>query len=156
MSIRETIRPLIDLKIPYIMCFSLFMICAGLTLPRTSGELWTSSEFASLILFGEDYSLFYYFVLWLAVATSAIAFIMVYGIEYVSWPRLIPPTDIVYYEGPGYRSAHHGKGLKGSFPQKFGLSGKVFSANAVPTARKRALTVSKMEEIEMGNKQRVD
>lgn len=29
------------------MCFSLFMICAGLTLPRTSGELWTSSGFAS-------------------------------------------------------------------------------------------------------------
>ncbi|KAI9572765.1 SacI homology domain-containing protein [Boletus coccyginus] len=138
-SLLADTRPLVIRSIPYIMCFSLFMICAGLTLPRTS-----------------DYSLFYYFMLWLAVATSAIAFIMVYGIEYVSWPRLIPPTDIVYYEGPGYRSAHHGKGLKGSFPQKFGLSGKVFSANAVPTARKRALTVSKMEEIEMGNKQRVD
>lgn len=95
-------------------------------------------------------------MLWLVVAASAITFMMVYGIEYVSWPRLIPPTDVIYYEGPGFRSAHHGKGLKGSFAQKFGLSGKVFSANGVPTARKRALTVSKMEEIEAGNKQRVD
>lgn len=138
------------------MSFSLFMICAGLTLPRTSGELWPSRGSQVLILFGADYSLFYYFMLWLVVAVSAISFIMIYGIEYVSWPRLIPPTDIIYYEGPGYRSAHHGKGLKGSFAQKFGLSGKVFSANAVPIGRKRALTVSKMEEIEMGNKQRVD
>lgn len=28
-----------NIKVPYIMSFSLFMICAGLTLPRTSGEL---------------------------------------------------------------------------------------------------------------------
>lgn len=95
-------------------------------------------------------------MLWLVVATLAISFIMIYGIEYVSWPRLIPPTDVIYYEGPGFRSAHHGKGLKGPFAQRLGLSGKVFSANAAPTARKRALTVSKMEEIEMGTKQRVD
>lgn len=131
------------------------MICAGLTLPRTSGELLTSG----LAIFNPldtDYSLFYYFMLWLVVATLAMTLIMIYGIEYVSWPRLIPPTDIIYYEGPGFRSAHHGKGLKGSFAQKFGLSGKVFSANVAPIARKRALTVSKMEEIEMGTKQRVD
>lgn len=94
-------------------------------------------------------------MLWLVLATFAITFIMIYGIEYVSWPRLIPPTDIIYYEGPGFRSAHHGKGLKGSFVEKFGLSGKAFAVNAVPT-RKRALTASKMEEIEMGTKQRVD
>lgn len=95
-------------------------------------------------------------MLWLVVAALAITLIMVYGIEYVSWPRLIPPTDVIYYEGPGYRSGNHGKGLKGSFAQKFGLSGKVFSANAAPIARKRALTVNRMEEIEMGTKQRVD
>ncbi|KAF8446152.1 SacI homology domain-containing protein [Boletus edulis BED1] len=138
-SLLADTRPLVVRSVPYILSFSLFMICAGLTLPRTS-----------------DYSLFYYFMLWVTVAVATTTFMMIYGIEYVSWPRLIPPTDIIYYEGPGYRSGHHGKGLKGSFTQKFGLSGKVFYANAVPTARKRALTVSKMEEIEMGNKQRVD
>jgi hypothetical protein len=135
-SLLADTRPLIIRSLPYIMSFSLFMICAGLTLPRTS-----------------DYSLFYYFILWLLVAIFATTLMMIYGIEYVSWPRLIPPTDIIYYEGPGYRSGHHGKGLTGSFAQKLGLSGKVFSADAIPTARKRALTVSKIEE---GNKQRVD
>lgn len=38
---------------------------------------------------------------------------IVHGIEYVAWPRLNPLTDIIYYNGPGYRSAHHGKGLGG-------------------------------------------
>ena len=95
-------------------------------------------------------------MLWLVIANLALTFIMTFGIEYVSWPKLIPPTEIIYYEGPGFRSAHHGKGFQGSFAEKFGLSGKVFPENAVPTARKRTLTVSKMEEIEMGTKQRID
>lgn len=42
--------PLISAKVPYIMSFSLFMICAGLTLPRTSGELRTSSGLQVLIV----------------------------------------------------------------------------------------------------------
>jgi len=138
-SLLADTRPLVIRSLPYIVSFSLFMICAGLTLPRTS-----------------DYSLSYYFMLWLVVANLAITFIMIYGIEYVSWPRLIPPTEIIYYEGPGFRSAHHGKGFQGSFAEKFGLSGKVFPVNAAPTARRRTLTLSKMEEIEMGTKQRVD
>ncbi|KIK96513.1 hypothetical protein PAXRUDRAFT_825876 [Paxillus rubicundulus Ve08.2h10] len=131
-------RPLVVRSVPYIMSFSFFMICAGLTLPRTS-----------------DYSLSYYFMLWFIVAILAIAFIMTHGIEYVSWPRLIPPTDIIYYEGPGFRSGHHGKGLKGPLAQKFGFSGKVLPANGVPL-RKRALTLNKIEEIEMGTRKRVD
>lgn len=105
---------------------------------------------------GADYSLIYYFMLWVLIAIFAITFITIYGIEYVSWPRLIPPTDVIYYEGPGFRSANHGKGLKGSFAKKLSLAGKVFPENAGPLARNRGLTVTKMEEIEMGNKQRVD
>lgn len=89
-------RPLITRSMPAIASFSLFMICAGLTLPRSS-----------------DYSLFYYFLLWLTLFSMALAFITIHGIDYVAWPRLNPLTDIIYYNGPGFRSAHHGKGLKG-------------------------------------------
>jgi hypothetical protein len=60
-----------------------------------------------------DYSLFYYFMLWLTLFSMAFAFIIIHGIDYVAWPRLNPLTDIIYYNGPGFRSAHHGKGLKG-------------------------------------------
>ncbi|KAG6889374.1 hypothetical protein C0995_001439 [Termitomyces sp. Mi166 len=91
-------RPLIIRSIPAVASFSLFMIFAGLTLPRTS-----------------DYSLVYYFMLWFSLLTAALIFMLVHGIDYVSWPRLIPPTDIIYYNGPGYRSGNHGKGLQDNF-----------------------------------------
>ncbi|OJA20427.1 hypothetical protein AZE42_09470 [Rhizopogon vesiculosus] len=131
-------RPLITRSVPYILSFSLFMICAGLTLPRTS-----------------DYSLSYYFTLWFIIASLTIMFMMVHGIEYVSWPRLIPSTDVIYYEGPGFRSAHNGKGFTGSLGQKLDLSGQSdgFGARLLLNGRKRALTVNGMEE---GTKKRVD
>jgi len=123
-------RPLITRSMPLVACFSLFMICAGLTLPRSS-----------------DYSLVYYFLFWFIVLSLSLAFILMHGIDYVSWPQLIPPTNIIYYSGPGYRSGHHGKGIQGSFvklnlqPAKWLTRGRL-----------------KGEEIElgMGLKKRVD
>ncbi|KAJ7596640.1 SacI homology domain-containing protein [Mycena floridula] len=90
-------RPLVTRSIPLVASFSVFMILAGLTLPRTS-----------------DYSLSYYFLLWITLLTASLAFMMVNGVDYVAWPRLLPPTDIIYYNGPGHRSGHHGKGWSGS------------------------------------------
>ncbi|KAF8078309.1 SacI homology domain-containing protein [Lyophyllum atratum] len=107
-------RPLVTRSVPVIASFALFMICAGLTLPRTS-----------------DYSLFYYFLLWFSLLAVALLFILVHGIDYVSWPRLIPATDIIYYTGPGFRSGNHGKGLK----DNFGLAKR---ARWLGTARTRA------------------
>ncbi|KAG5353447.1 hypothetical protein C0989_006603 [Termitomyces sp. Mn162] len=78
-------RPIITRSVPVIALFSLFMICAGLTLPRT----------------------------------SAFIFMFIHGIDYVSWPRLIPLTDVIYYNGPGFRSGNHGKGLKDNFGPKW-------------------------------------
>lgn len=86
-------RPLLIRSMPATASFSLFMVCAGLTLPRTS-----------------DYSLFYYFLLWFSVLTASLTFMVFHGIEYVAWPRLQPLTSIIYYDGPGFRSAHNGKG----------------------------------------------
>ncbi|EKM83477.1 hypothetical protein AGABI1DRAFT_110130 [Agaricus bisporus var. burnettii JB137-S8] len=92
-------RPLITRSMPLIASFSLFMITAGLTLPRSS-----------------DYSLFYYFLLWFILLAIAVTFILVHGIDYVAWPKLNPPTDVIHYQGPGFRSAHHGKGIRGRSP----------------------------------------
>lgn len=76
-------------------------------------------------------------------------FIVIHGIDYVAWPRLNPPTDVIYYTGPGYRSGHHGKGLKGhaepSWKHSKGLAG----------GRRQAK--SNVEEVELGTiKKRVD
>ena len=71
-----------------------------------------------------------------------LAFILVHGVDYVSWPRLVPLTNIIYYNGPGYRSGHHGKGFAGNIgPAKWQTRGRV-----------------KSEEIELGvgMKKRVD
>ncbi|KDR84844.1 hypothetical protein GALMADRAFT_107223 [Galerina marginata CBS 339.88] len=125
-------RPLITRSMPAVASFSLFMICAGLTLPRTS-----------------DYSLFYYFLLWFTLFSVAMVFIMVHGIDYVAWPRLNPPTDIIYYNGPGYRSGHHGKGLNGKDEPAWKKT------KWVSTSAKRAK--ANIEEVELGTmKKRVD
>jgi len=94
-------------------------------------------------------------MLWFIITSLAIMFMMVHGIEYVSWPRLIPPRDAIHYEGPGFRSAHNGKGFISPLAQKLGLSGQLdgLGARILLNGRKRALTVNGMEE---GTKKRVD
>ncbi|KAF9458360.1 inositol/phosphatidylinositol phosphatase [Collybia nuda] len=122
-------RPLITRSMPVLASFSMFMICAGFTLPRSS-----------------DYSIIYYFIFWFSLFTVALLFILFHGIDYVSWPRLLPLTDVIFYSGPGFRSAHNGKGFKGGQGQT--ALGK----------QNRWLGVGKdPEEVEMGTmKKRTD
>jgi hypothetical protein len=131
---------------PYICAFSLFMILAGLTLPRTSRAFLLSSLSSSKLTGTADYSIIYYFLLWFLIVFFSFFYIRAHGVEYVSWPRLNPLDDVIYYDGPGFRSrkaptnsayqsaATHGR-LTTSKPQRIG-----------------------MEEIEMGHyaKQRTD
>ncbi|EMD41635.1 hypothetical protein CERSUDRAFT_128571 [Gelatoporia subvermispora B] len=131
-------RPLIIRAAPYAMNFSLFMICAGLTLPRTS-----------------EYSLFYYFLLWFAILALSLVFIFAHGIEYVNWPRLLPLTDIIYYEGPGFRSGHRGKGI--GLPVLDSVKNKAGAkAREIADGHRRAK--SKLWKLEAGakEKERVD
>jgi hypothetical protein len=90
-------------------------------------------------------------MLWFTFASLSLLFIFIHGIDYVSWPRLIPPTDVIYYNGPGFRSGNNGKGLGSSDVGK--LDSKA-SAKWLSTGRKR--TTSRVEEIELGTKTRVD
>ncbi|KAH8120657.1 SacI homology domain-containing protein [Phellopilus nigrolimitatus] len=91
-------RPLLIRSMPPLASLALFMICAGLTLPRTS-----------------DYSLTYWFLLWMSLLALALAFIFAHGVSYVSWPRLNPLTDVIEYNGPGFKGKRKGRGLGLSF-----------------------------------------
>ena len=71
----------------------------------------------------------------------SLAFIFVHGIDYVNWQRLQPLTDIIYYDGPGYRAGHHGKGLGLPALEKFKVADK---------DHRRARS-KKLDEIEMGS-----
>lgn len=95
-----------------------------------------------------DYSLFYYFLLWFTLVALSLTFIVVHGIDYVNWPRLLPLSDIVHYDGPGFRSGNHGKG--------FGIPALDPVLNEKLAARAHRRAGSKLEEIEMGTKSRVD
>lgn len=100
-------------------------------------------------MFALDYSLLYYFVLWISLALASFVFIMINGIDYVSWPRLIPSTDVIYYDGPGFRSGNNGKGFGGK-------AGRV-AAKTEWLSNKHMRGKSRTEEIELGNiKKRVD
>ncbi|KIJ45625.1 hypothetical protein M422DRAFT_166497 [Sphaerobolus stellatus SS14] len=115
-------RPFHVRSMPYILSFSIFMVFAGLTLPRTS-----------------DYSLVYYFTIWFSLIIFSLGFIFLHGISYVSWPRLNPPLEAIYYEGPGYRSGRRG-------------FGKIMNQAGTIPAKYRQRANSKTEEIEIGKK----
>jgi hypothetical protein len=97
-----------------------------------------------------DYSLIYYFALWFVLVILSTIFIIVHGLDYVAWPRLVPVTEAIHYNGPGFRSGRHGTG--------FGLDfGKLkSSANAQWVTRGLRRPDMQMEEIELGAKRHVD
>ncbi|KAF8649823.1 hypothetical protein AX16_005588 [Volvariella volvacea WC 439] len=133
-------RPLLIRSMPLVAWFSLFMICAGLTLPRSA-----------------DYSRLTFFLIWLIFLVVALTFILINGISYVAWPRLIPPTDIIYYQGPGHRSGYHGLGLKGAAEADKAEPAKSTKPLAGPRRSKSKRHA--VEELELGNinpKKRLD
>lgn len=79
----------------------------------------------------------------------SLVFIFVHGIEYVNWPRLLPLSDIIYYDGPGFRSGNKGKG--------FGIP--ALDPNRLPAAPRTMIHKrggSKLEEMEMGTVRKVE
>ncbi len=72
----------------------------------------------------------------------SLTFIAVHGIDYVSWPRLNPPTETIYYDGPGFRSGNHGKGIKGSGASETTLKRMKWASNGRPQGA--------FEELELG------
>jgi len=94
------------------------MILAGLILPRSSGasEIHVPlSAYCIHSLLILDYSLIYYFALWLTLAVLSTIFMFIHGLDYVPWPRLLPLTETIRYNGPGFRSGYYGTGFKVDF-----------------------------------------
>lgn len=116
---------------PLVASFSLFMITAGLTLPRSSGrdKVRINRQLVNIDSVLTDYSLFYYFLIWFMLLAISFVFISIHGIDYVAWPRLNPPTEAIYYDGPGFRSAHNGKGIKGSGASEVTLKRMKWASN---------------------------
>jgi hypothetical protein len=135
------------------LSFSLFMILAGLTLPRSSGASEINVPLSAhcihsfLIL---DYSLIYYFSLWFTLVVLSTIFMFIHGLDYVAWPRLLPLTETIHYSGPGFRSGHHGTGFDVDF------SKLKSSANAQWVTKGIRRSDMQMEEIELGSKRHVD
>lgn len=90
-------------------------------------------------------------MLWFTLFALALIFMIIHGVDYVSWPKLNPLTDVIYYNGPGYRSGHHGKGLGGPHGTLPGWKAKWLTPQ-VKRAHKLAV-----DEAELGTlKKRVD
>ncbi|QRW08596.1 recessive suppressor of Secretory defect protein [Ceratobasidium sp. AG-Ba] len=122
-------RPLLIRSMPHVAAFSIFMILAGLTLPRTS-----------------EYSLVYYNAIWFIFLVIATIFISIHGTAYVAWPRLNASAvrDVLMYDGPGYRSTQHGRGMGGTKGGKGGVR--------MGHAGSEKGSVGRMEEVEMGER----
>lgn len=129
---------------PYVLSFAIFMILAGLTLPRSSGLSLFSSISNQLTVHRADYSLKLYFMIWFSLAFATFVYIRAHGVEYVSWPRLKPLDDVIYYDGPGFRSR---KGPKHPLH---------LTTEGAQRGRLTAVRPYRVEEIEMGVKKRTD
>ena len=96
-----------------------------------------------------DYSLIYYFALWFTLVVLSTIFMFIHGLDYVAWPRLLPLTDIIHYNGAGFRSGHHGTG--------FGIDfNKLRSGANAQWVTRGIRSDMQMEEIELGAKRHVD
>ncbi|KAG8884578.1 hypothetical protein FRB97_003875 [Tulasnella sp. 331] len=130
-------RPLIVRSMPYVLLFSTLMITAALSLPRSSA-----------------YPLLYFIMFWAIVSALSLTYIFGHGVEYVAWPRLNPPVDALFYDGPGHKTGMHGRGKS---LNRLPLPSWV-KQNVLGTMKKMPV-LHKLEEIEMGTtaaKKRVD
>ncbi|KAG8746619.1 hypothetical protein FRC10_004221 [Ceratobasidium sp. 414] len=130
-------RSLLIRSMPHVAAFSIFMVLAGLTLPRTS-----------------EYSLVYYNALWMLFLVISVIFISIHGTAYVAWPRLNASAvrDVLMYDGPGYRSTQHGRGMGGAAKGSKGGGGGVRMGHVGSEKG----SIGRMEEVEMGERKRME
>jgi phosphatidylinositol 4-phosphatase len=92
-------------------------------------------------------SLLYYFLLWFTLLIGSTTFIFLHGTEYVSWPRLIPPVDVLMYTGPGYRARYDGTDV--------GVA-VIDEKKAKWLTQGRYRAEARIEEVEKGGRKRYD
>ena len=94
----------------------------------------------------------YYNALWALILLIATLFIRTHGTAYVAWPRLNASAvrDVLTYKGPGYRSKQHGRGTVG-----LGGKGKEGGVRMGHLGSGKG-SVGRMEEVEMGERKRIE
>ncbi|KAG8688950.1 hypothetical protein FRC08_011179 [Ceratobasidium sp. 394] len=83
-------------------------------------------------------------------------FISIHGTAYVAWPRLNASAvrDVLMYDGPGYRSTQHGRGMGGTV--KGGKAGGGGGGVRMGHVGSEKGSVGRMEEVEMGERKRME
>lgn len=93
-------RALFIRLLPYIWLLSITIVFVGLLFPSMlaplAGEGSKSSHTALIATFA-------------TIASVAFYGITQRGLQYVAWPTLNRPEDVMFYEGPGYSSGRHGR-----------------------------------------------
>lgn len=100
-------RALLVRAMPWIFLFALSMLFASLVLPRHTVAAVAGTDAAEMVHKGSSHRSF--FTLWLVVAVGSFHFMTSRGLDYVAWPTLNRPDDIIFYDGPGFKSGVHGR-----------------------------------------------
>ncbi|KAK0530681.1 Phosphoinositide phosphatase sac1 [Tilletia horrida] len=87
-------RAVVVRSMPLVLAFSLIMFICSLVVPRRK-EAISGTKLATF---------------WIVVASFALWYIVDRGLEYVAWPTLNRPNEVMYYDGPGYSSGRYGRG----------------------------------------------
>lgn len=105
-------RALFVRVLPYIWFLSIFFFLALFFVPLVSGAYSTIIQVSPFLLYFEDRFAPYgsaFAALALTVASLSFYAITERGIQYVAWPTLNYPENILTYSGPGYSSGRHGR-----------------------------------------------
>ena len=89
-------------------------------------------------------------MVWFVILGISAGFIFAHGMDYVAWPRLVSLTDVIFYEGPGYRSCKRRRVWNGR-----GKGGGL-KVGEVSSGEGRKRIVSGVSEVEMGTRKRID
>ncbi|KAG8993274.1 hypothetical protein FRB90_000734 [Tulasnella sp. 427] len=119
-------RPLRVRSMPYVAFFALLLMGSALSFSGAPGYIIATCALVFAV------SLFYIFS---------------HGIEYVNWPKLNPPIESIFYEGPGFKTVQHGRGKEFRW---IPVPRWVKIRSIQPFPKVSTPVLHKLEEIEMG------
>ncbi len=98
-------RALLVRAMPWVFLFALVMLFASAVLPRHTAAQTIASvagdDAGAAVKQSSLSSHLYFFTLWLVVAVGSLQFMVSRGLDYVAWPTLNRPDEMIFYDGPG-------------------------------------------------------
>ena len=95
-------RALLVRAMPWILLFALFMLFASVVLPR-------EAKVAAAATGGSAGKGHYFALVWVLVALFSAQYMVARGLDYVAWPTLNRPDEVIFYDGPGFKSGQKGR-----------------------------------------------